>query len=444
MSGFNRFHAIADGLPPLPQRLLAGLSGGADSVALFRTLLVWRERGGELGAVHVNHGLRGEDSDEDERFVRRLCEAYQVPLQVFRASPPACASEAWAREARYGFFRQAIQSSGAEAVALAHHMEDQAETLLLHLLRGAGLTGLSGMPADGYVLGVRVVRPLLTVPRQALREALTEAGQSWREDASNQDNRFLRNALRHELLPMMERLAPGCASRMAASASLLREEETALAAQAEDFLTAYGGQDYLALHPLTLQPLGMRRRILRLWWSRWMDVPLAEHSLSRDQTDALSALLDAPAGSRCNLPGDCHGQRGWTHLHLLAPSPSAASEAAFPGVTLTVSPQADAPGDGRRSQAVPAALWRSCEVRLRRPGDWIRPYGQQGRQSLQDYFVNRKVDAPFRGRIPLVCRGGEVLLAAGVGAGDIPPFETSQDTVTLRWEGDMPWARAKG
>ena len=159
-------------LPRLPERLLIGLSGGADSVALTELLLCLRAQGRvRLWAVHVNHGLRGAQSDEDERFVRELCERENLPLAVYRAHPPEHPGEDWARQARYGFFRQELRRCGAQAVALAHHRDDQAETLLLHLLRGAGLTGLAGMVPEGESLGVKVVRPLLGFSRQELREA---------------------------------------------------------------------------------------------------------------------------------------------------------------------------------------------------------------------------------------------------------------------------------
>lgn len=443
----NGAPALAYRLPELPARMLIGLSGGADSVALAYLLCSLRnERHLELTAVHVNHGLRGADADADEDFVRGLCEAWALPLLVYRADPPEHPGEDWARQVRYGFFREAVAKCGAQAVALAHHRDDQAETLLLHLLRGAGLTGLTGMAADGITLGVRVVRPLLTFSRQELRAMLTDAGISWREDESNSDRRYLRNAVRHELLPLMERLAPGASSRLAGTAALLREDNQALAAQAEAFLAEHAGQNWLCIVPLRRFPTGLQSRVLRLWWTRFGGENLPEHALSRQQTEALLALLDAPAGSKCNLPAGCHGQRGWTHLHLIGSIKSVVMEPVLPGetlhgVTLMVAEHVPHHGDGRRTQAVPRSLLEGCVIRTRQPGDWICPFGSGGRQSMQDYFVNRRVDGPFRDRVPLLCRGSEVLLAAGIGAGAIPPMQVADDLIWLRWEGPMPWAR---
>ena len=430
-------------LPELPEHLLVGLSGGADSVALL-TLL--RERGGLIEAVHVNHGLRGEDSDGDEAFVRALCRDWGVPLRVYRATPPEARKdgglpgEDWARQARYGFFREAMRETGADALALAHHLDDQAETLLMRLMRGAGLTGLTGMAADSTQDGMRVVRPLLHVSGGDLRAMLRERGQPWREDGSNRDDRYLRNALRLDVMPRLEARAPGAARRMAETANLLREDEDALRSLTEAYLDREPPTTCLALEPLRQQPVGLKRRILRLWWERQGMAPL-----ERGHTDDLLALLDAPAGTRRNLPGDWHAHRGWTHLHLVPPHEEepprpipAADGAVMSGVTLTLGEPDGTKGDGRATQLLPADLLDGCTLRLWQPGDWIRPFGMQGSKPLQDYFTDRHVDAPFRRRIPLVCRGSEALLVCGVGAGHVPRM-TDETGMLLRWTGPMPW-----
>lgn len=417
-------------------RLLVGLSGGADSVALLHLLL---DAGADVAAVHVNHGLRGAESDGDEAFVRELCEDLKVPLVTYRACPPENPGENWAREVRYGFFREALLETGADALVLAHHRDDQAETLLLHLLRGSGLTGLTGMAPESLRDGMRILRPLLFFSRESLRAYLREKKQGWREDASNGDVRYLRNALRNELLPMMEQLAPGASARMAQTAALLQEDEAVLTALTMDFLARHPGEA-IPLAALRQQPQGMQTRILRQWWENTAK-PTGERSLSVLQTGALWALLDPDVSPQCNLPDGWHGQRGWTHLHLISPQ----------GVTpIPEMPAADCPllciedstgeiGDGRHSQTIPRAWLNECIVRSRRTGDYIRPFGQEGRQSLQDYFVNRRVDAAFRDQVPLLCRGSEVLLAGGVGAGHVPHANEINDPVLLKWKVIFPW-----
>ncbi len=424
----------------LPGRLLVGLSGGADSVALLHLL---KDAGCDLAAVHVNHGLRGDASDGDEAFARALCETLNVPLLTYRADPPENPGEGWAREARYGFFRQGMTETQADALVLAHHRDDQAETLLLHLLRGAGLTGLTGMAAESVLDGMRILRPLLAYGRDELRAYLTERGVTWREDASNGDDRYLRNALRLQVLPVLEQLAPGAAARMANAADLLREDETALNALARDFLADYPGPA-LPLEALREYPEGLQKRILRAWWEV-CGPDGAERSLSAAQTDGIMALLDAPVSSKSNLPQGWHGQRGWTHLHLVSTNPDAGiSEAgALTCPLLAIEPFTGENGDGRGRQAIPRAWLAECTVRSRRTGDVIRPFGSTGSQSLQDYFVNRRIDAAFRDQVPLLCRGSEVLLAGGVGAGNIPRTEEMEDPVLLRWKVTFPWQRVK-
>ncbi len=448
MSGTSRLTALCDALPPLPRRLMIGLSGGADSVALTRILLLLRDRGqAELSAVHVNHGLRGADSDADEAFVRALCARWALPLRCYRLIPPEHPGESWAREARYRCFREAVAEEEMDALALAHHREDQAETLLMHLIRGAGLTGLSGMAADSVNDGLRLVRPLLNVSRLALRDALTECGQPWREDQSNGDPRFLRNAVRLEALPLLERLSPGATARIVSAASLLRREEDALEAEAEALVARRAAGNAMPLSALTGLPEARACRALRCWWRKRAGSGFAEHSLSRSQSDALFALLSAPVSSCCNLPGQWQGFRGWTHLHLTPPDTPAPPEsvaltaegATLRDIRLTVTPWDGTSGDGRQTQAVPLEALAGCVLRTRRPGDWIRPFGGAGRKPLKEYMIDKRVDAPFRDKVALVCRGSEVLLASGVGAGNLPPMDGARDMRTLRFSGEMPW-----
>ena len=424
----------------LPERLLIGLSGGADSVAL---LLLLKEAGKQITAIHVNHGLRGNASDGDEAFVRTLCAENHVPLLCYRASPPEKPGEAWAREVRYGFFREAVETSGADALVLAHHRDDQAETLLLHLLRGAGLTGLTGMASDAVVDGLRIIRPLLAYSRAELRAYLNEKNQPWREDASNGDARYLRNALRKDVLPLLEQLAPGAAARIANTASLLAEDEAVLLALTEDFLASHPGAA-LPLEALRNQPIGLQKRILRAWWQREA-APTGERSLSARQTEELLSLVEGHVSARCNLPECWAGLRGWTHLHLTHPlrGRSVQERPAAESPLLEVLPYTGDHGDGQGCQAIPSAWLRECTIRSRQSGDFIRPFGLDGKQSLQDYFVNRRVDAAFRDRVPLLCRGSEVLLAGGVGAGRIPRCDEMDEPVLLRWKEGFPWQRHK-
>ncbi len=433
-----------------PRGVLVALSGGADSVALALALCRLRDtRGWRVCAAHVNHGLRGAASDGDERFVQEMCSRNALPLRCVRLRPPEGAGETWAREARYAALMQAAQELSCGVIALAHHGDDQAETLLEHLLRGCGPEGLTGMRPWSQRGTMLLARPLLSLSRQELREALQAAGETWREDATNAEPGCLRNCLRLTVLPELEKLAPGAARRMAQAAALQTAEQTMLDEMTDGFLQeqelgwrALSLQTLQALHPV------MQGRVLRHWWrSLAPELP----QLDQKQTEVWIGVLRG-AGRRCNLPGGWHGERGNRYLHAVPPEPERlpaqelgrGQERYEMGcLSLSILPWSagEGFGDGKRWQAMPAALAAECVLRTRESGDWLRPYGGGGRKSLQDVLTDAKVDAAFRDRVPLVCRGKEVLMAAGITAGNVPPCDEKENLWSLRWEGTLPWLR---
>jgi tRNA(Ile)-lysidine synthase len=198
------------------QRLLVACSGGADSVALLRLLCAVNQShhwNWELIVGHVNHQLRGRESDRDEEFVRKLAQLLQLPLRckklnLLRRDSKRIVSENVARDGRYKALLAMAATSRCDAVLLAHHADDQAETILMRLLRGAGVTGLAGINEKERRGTVYLVRPLLPWPGAALRYWLKEINQPWREDLSNQDTHYLRNRIRYELLPALETYQP--------------------------------------------------------------------------------------------------------------------------------------------------------------------------------------------------------------------------------------------
>ena len=433
-------------IPEVP--CLLGLSGGADSVALLHLMLSrFRERGISLEAVHVNHGLRGREAEEDERFVRELCRDLGVPLTVYRIDLQGRKDENAAREARFRCFRQRMEETGAGGLLLAHHGDDLTETFLMRLIRGAGPEGLACMRPVDRSFGMTVYRPLLGLSRREIRDALSEAGIPWREDGSNGNPAYLRNRVRMELVPMLESFTPGAAERVRFTAELLAKDDEALEKQTERLYEETVRGRALDAERLRNEAEALRTRVLRKWWQA-EGPALSERALNGKQTMALEALLHKERG-QVNLPGNLHAERGKRYLHLTGfpeqPSPSVpweAPETGWGGLTLAETPSEGAPGDGKRCQEVPAGFAGGCVLRGRQPGDWIRPFGGQGRRKLQDYLTDRGVDAPWRDHVALLCRDREVLLVAGVGAGDIPPWEGKQTSVRLVWRGVMPWMQS--
>ena len=254
-------------------RVAVAVSGGADSVGLLRLLLDARsELGIVLSVAHFNHKIRGLEADEDEAFVRALAEKYDLPFHAGSADTPQFAREhhlgleAAARQLRHEFFRELIRENKASKVATAHTLDDQAETVLLRLMRGAGTKGLAGIYPEIKVEGGSIVRPLLGVRRAELRAWLESLGQAWCEDATNADLSFTRNRVRHKLLPVIEsEFGAASLERLAETAEIAHAEEEYWRAQLEPLLRELtaDGEYRFSLDALLQQPLAIRRRLVR-------------------------------------------------------------------------------------------------------------------------------------------------------------------------------------
>ena len=265
-------------------RLGLAVSGGADSVALLRLLLELREKLGiVLSVVHFNHKLRGRASDADEKFVSQLADRFGLPLHLARADVAGKARrekanlEDAARRARYAYFAKLEHQGTLDCVATAHTMDDQAETVLSHILRGAGLAGLAGI----YPVAEFVVRPLLFARRSELRTYLRAKKQAWREDATNRDLTRMRARIRGKLVPLLEKqFQPGVVPHLAALADHAREEETLLSALAAFHAAA------LAKH----EPDGIRIRVAELLDAATAKTPQTGELSTASRDAALPAL----------------------------------------------------------------------------------------------------------------------------------------------------------
>ncbi len=426
-------------------KYLLGLSGGADSVALTMLLLPSIRAGMiRVEAVHVNHGLRGTESDDDERFCSELCNKESIPLYLCKADLSGKNDEASAREARYAAFRKRYTETGPDGLILAHHADDQAETFMMRLLRGAGPDGLECMKTDEIVGGIRILRPMLFLRREEIRNALRADGISWREDSTNTDTSYLRNRIRHELIPVLTRISEKAVDKICRAASLSGEDNLVLNAMAEETIDRIADGRRLDAYELEKKPTAIRKRALRIWWQR-QGPALKEHTLNAAQTEQLERLLDAEKG-KVNLPGGLHAIRDKRFLFLTkdettVPEPIIinGTETVFGSFRLVESKSEGNPGDGKKVQEVPAGFARGCVIRTRQPGDKIRPFGSKGSRKLQDYLTDRKIAEPFRDQIPLMCRGNEVFLVCGVGAGDVPKWDPNLNPVRLTWLGKTPW-----
>ena len=401
--------------------VLVALSGGADSTALLRSLAVCREEGEICGlfAAHLNHGIRGESANRDQRFCEALCADLNIPFATETIDVPTIAKargqslEQAAREVRYAFLEQARESFHADFIATAHHRDDQAETLLLHLIRGSGTSGLCGMrPVNG-----RIIRPLLSVSREQILSYLAELNQPYCVDETNAAGDAQRNRIRNEIMPLLRTMNPNVASAISRTAALVSEDEaylTQLSLEAEERLTQSGGLNRKELAELATP---ISTRILRK--------RLMERSGNVKQADILRtlALASAQTGTRIELDG---GDSAWinaTTLFIGRYPEQTAYEIPFCMDGETITPYGTL--TARR-----ATQWRKPEnldeafldrrklpeglvVRNRRDADRIFPLGAPGERKLSDVFTDRKIPKEER-EIPLVCKGNEVYYAVGV------------------------------
>jgi tRNA(Ile)-lysidine synthase len=299
-------------LIPLDGSLIVGVSGGPDSVALLDFLVRFRARTGtprgEIVAAHVNHGLRGEESEEDAAFVQDLARKLGVPFAIERIDPASDrrgeSLEASARKLRYAALRRMAAAAETERLAVAHTADDQAETVLLRLIRGAGLTGLGGIRPRRKIHRLEVVRPLLTTTRELVLEYLKRRDLPFRVDSSNLSTDPRRNFVRLELLPRIQTVNPAIREALLREASMFREADAYLAAEAGRIipgvvLARQPGKFELDAEGLLLYPKLLRKYVLRFVLQELNGDAL---DLSTAHIDALHALLTSQPGRSADIP----------------------------------------------------------------------------------------------------------------------------------------------
>lgn len=434
------------GLLPTGTRVAVALSGGADSVALLFALREIAEAEGFIvaGAAHLNHQLRGADADADAQFCRDLAAGLYMPIDMESIDVAALARDTGtslehaAHTARYAFFDRAADRLGATAIAVAHTKDDQAETFLLRLLRGAGPRGLSGMhPRAGLV-----VRPFIETSRSEVRAFLLTAGIPFREDASNADLAIPRNRIRHELLPLLEaRFSPGIVDALDRAASIAREDaeylEDAARLAASRLISHTTRGVELDAGALVAEPPAIARRVIRL--AQQMAAG-SDRFIGFDAGEAVRRFAVSKSTGQLDLPGHRVNRRGQSLVltgsrgrekpvraadfmyALEVPGQVSVPEAAC---AISADPRPVPSGRsanevwrlaGRSDEAVIEArrLAAPLAVRNRRPGDMFRPLGLHGRKTLQDFFVDAKIDRFEREITPVIVdSAGQIVWIAG-------------------------------
>ncbi len=406
-------HLIAPG-----DRVICAISGGADSVALLFALYLLKDKLNiRLEAAHFNHHLRGEESRRDEDFVRDFCARFEIPLHVDEAQvqPGKKGLEAAARDARYAY----LQSLDGK-IATAHTADDNAETVLLHLIRGTGLKGLGGIaPRRG-----KLIRPMLCVTRQEVEGFLSAWNLPHVEDSSNASDAFLRNRIRHHVMPLLRQENPRIGENLSRMALRLRMDE--------EYLTQQSAFEELPdVYTLRTLPPALRSRALEAFLKQ-NGVPEPEDAHIA-QAEAL--VFSENPSAKAAFPGGVTVSRSYDRLTVIAkyadlgevslPCPGRAE---FGGFRVTCSPAAEIRNTGDTFTVRPAG---TMKLRSRKSGDALRLSG--GTKSLKKLLIDRKIPASRRDAIPVLCDDVGVLGVCSIGV-NMNRAAASLPAVTVRFE----------
>ncbi|MDX2161250.1 MAG: tRNA lysidine(34) synthetase TilS [bacterium] len=420
-------------LPFLRERtVIVGVSGGADSLALLHILNALRpDLGFSIHAATLDHGLRGQASADDAAFVEAAAAAWGIACTrgytdtAARAAAEKMSIETTARRARYAFFAQVAAETGAAAVAVAHHADDQAETILMHLIRGAGLRGLAGMTLDAPLpyapdSPCRLIRPLLDITRGEIDQYVHAHGLTPRRDATNDDLDYERNRIRHHLIPTLRTYNPQIGTALAQLARIAGEEDRfldeLLHAQTALHLEQPEGQVRIDRVVFLRLPPVLQRRLVRRMVSmlKGDDAP----DLSWAQVERARAIVETGrTGTTALLSGRIRLQLAYDHLiaQVDDTDPFSALPLMQPGTVIAVRREGiTAFGEGWELHAVPTSDDAMCTLsipagaaltlRTRRTGEVFQPLGMGGHhKKLSAWMIDQRIPSGVRDRVPLLC-----------------------------------------
>lgn len=418
--------------------IVIGVSGGADSMALMMVLNGWRqEKKLRLAVVHVHHGIRGAEADADEAYVRKAAENLNLPFFVFHLDIPAIAKkhhlteEETGRMARYRCFQKVLQEQNLNKIAVAHHEEDQAETVLFQMIRGSMISGLAGMrPVRG-----NVIRPMLSVSRKEIETYLQDQGIRWRTDSTNQSARYARNRIRHEILPVMEEIHPGAVRHLAMMAADMRDLETEIQRKASDVLLECRirrGRTFevrIEVPDLKKQSEPVRGEVIL---RAVEDLTGKRKDLTRQHIRSVLRLMDQNNGSRVDLPYGILARKNYSCLVLEKKEEKEKTQVSPPGrLEIQIQPwnsgreirkpaSADSEYERQEFEQQEFVKQIDCDrirntlqLRFPEPGDVIQINREGGHKKLRPLFTDLKIDQEKRDRIPVVADGHEIVWVVG-------------------------------
>lgn len=460
---FIREHQLAES----GQTVLVGFSGGPDSTVLALILKELAENGQiklKVELAHLNHRLRGEESDQDEQFCREFAHRNHLPIitgekDVASAQTPGESLEEAARRIRYRFLTATARNRRATVLALGHHADDAAETVLMRLLRGCGLHGLGAIPPrrpSHVAPDITVIRPLLTLRRDQILDYLKNQQQDFRSDSSNIDPTYFRNRVRHEILPHLKKNADHDISRRLArlnslASSVERELQkrvdtiwTELVRERTDGAVSLDAEKYADLS------VSFRTRVIRRGLEAISESPHFLPALTREHFDAAADLVDRPVGKELTLPGGFIARREHGAIYLRReerPALEFRTRLDVPGETIVpdldviikaeILDATDRPAEEFLASDDPWCVHLALDnlrlpltVRTRDPGDRFRPLNAPGEKKLKDVLIDRKIPHHKRDRIPLVVDDtGRIIWVGGVEVADAVKLTGGEDRI---------------
>ena len=401
---------------------VAGVSGGADSVCLLFLLMEYQKKVPfSLRAVHVNHHVRGEEAVRDQEFTRRLCESLGVPLDLYDYDVPRMAEtdhlscEEAGREARRrAFYRTACRWERPDQVriALAHHENDQAETVLHNLVRGAGLAGLAGIRPVHRTGSGMYIRPLLCMSREETENYLIQRGIPWVTDSTNEEEVYTRNKIRREILPALMQINSGAVKNIAAAAGRVLEAEdylSELTQKAVEKYTAKEGSVWILSRNLFEEPMLLQKRVVK----NVLEAAAGKKKdLSSAHMEAVLELAKGRTGASASLIYGLRAQQVYGDIHITR---GEQEKKDLLELEFRVFPY--------ENQQIPEKTYtkwfdydkikNGLAVRRRLPGDYLMISRDGGTKKLKDYFIDCKVPRRERDNVTLLADGSHVLWAVG-------------------------------
>ncbi len=431
-------------------KIVAGISGGADSVCLLLNLCeLKKEMDFKLFCIYIDHGIRGRESEQDGKFVEDLCRKLSVDFKLIKVDVPGAAAgrkkseEEVARDLRYEALLKAAEDLGYKTIAVAHNANDNAETFLFRLIRGTGTAGLTGMDEITERGNITIIRPLLYVGRSSIEEYLKEKGQAFVMDSTNLSDKYTRNRIRHRIIPELEEINPKAVEHINAAAASLREMYRAEESAERLYEEASGGRE-LSIEHLKDHSPSLVRSVIRLWIR---DTGVAR-DVGRVHYEAIEKLINSDTGHSVDLPGGQSVERVYDRLRLngnrakripgkaasgssevddvteiRALSPGEKVEISIDGMYLSLRLYSGQEASEKKKELSfqknyakyydYGKIDKNMVLRHRRDGDYLVINPDGTKKPLGRYFVDEKISRDERDEAWLLCTDSKVILAPG-------------------------------